>query len=110
MLNFRVISSGTVTTMNETGIPSKASGGAHWNITDPRIPTTGDYQVLDTDYTSYSLVWSCKEIGPIHTELIFLLGRARTMDKALVNKLLKELDTRKLDRTTLEVTDQTGCK
>lgn len=31
------------------------------------VPFETQYSVLDTDYDSYSVVWSCSSIGPLRT-------------------------------------------
>lgn len=31
------------------------------------VPIETQYSVLDTDYETYSVVWSCSSLGPINT-------------------------------------------
>ena len=41
----------------------------------------GDYRVVDTDYTSYSIVYSCKDyFGAVRAENLWILSRNQTLD------------------------------
>lgn len=31
------------------------------------LPYDFEYSILDTDYDSYAVMWSCSGIGPVHT-------------------------------------------
>merc|ERR1712179_735658 len=37
-------------------------------------PTSGNYLVLDTDYTGYSIVWSCTDYGLFNSQLLWILS------------------------------------
>ena len=37
--------------------------------------TAPDYRVIDTDYTSYAIIYSCNQFGPIVNNLSWLLTR-----------------------------------
>jgi lipocalin len=46
---------------------------------------TGDYRVLETDYTEYSVVYSCKTfLFFFKTENIWILTRDRTPDASII--------------------------
>jgi lipocalin len=49
----------------------------------------GSYQVWDTDYTSYALVYSCSQLIPglLRTDTVWMLSRTKTLSDATVNKL-----------------------
>jgi apolipoprotein D and lipocalin family protein len=55
----------------------------------------GDYYVLDTDYTTYSAVYSCGNIGPVKIEYAWLLAREQTVSPAdmVLHNLHYILDT-----------------
>nr|CAH0105671.1 unnamed protein product [Daphnia galeata] len=53
----------------------------HLILSFPDTPD-GDYYVLDTDYTTYSAVYSCGNIGPVKIEYAWLLAREQTMSEA----------------------------
>ena len=78
-----------------------SSGGG--NITN--------YIVIDTDYKSYSLVYSCTiKYGFLRTEVGYILSRERTLEKATVEKLLVKI--KEISPTLvgyLKPSDQTKC-
>ena len=47
------------------------------NVYFPFNPVPGDYEVLETDYESYAVVWSCVSdlIGLAHVEIGYILTR-----------------------------------
>jgi apolipoprotein D and lipocalin family protein len=80
-----------------------STGSGAGNITN--------YIVVDTDYKSYSLVYSCTtKYGFLRTEVAWILSRERTLDKATVDKLLVKI--KEISPTlvaNLKPTDQTNC-
>lgn len=51
------------------------SDEAKLSVRFPSLPVNvaAPYWVVDTDYDSYSLVWSCYDFGIFHTSLYFFL-------------------------------------
>ena len=82
---------------------NSASSSGAGNITN--------YIVIDTDYKSYSLVYSCSiKYGFLRTEVAWILSRERTLAKATVEKLLVKI--KEISPTLvayLKPTDQTNC-
>lgn len=35
------------------------------------LPYDFEYSILDTDYDSYAVMWSCSGIGPVHTRKFY---------------------------------------
>ncbi len=73
-----------------------------------------NYIVLDTDYTSYSLVYSCTQSAPSifssgKTEYAWILSRQKTLDQATVQRLENMLTSIGVDRSKLLVTNQ-SCR
>jgi lipocalin len=54
----------------------------------PNIPT-GSYNVWETDYTSYTLIYSCTQVVPfvLKSELIWILSRTPTLEQTTVDRL-----------------------
>ena len=54
-----------------------------------------NYIVVDTDYTSYSLVYSCSTrfFGLLKNEVAWILSRARTLNQTSVDKIMTKLTT-----------------
>ena len=70
----------------------------------------GNYWVLDTDYKTYTLIYSCTNIlGISHFEFAWILGRQRTMDQAIVDRLFAEFKSYNIDVGHFIKADQTGC-
>lgn len=69
------------------------------------------YNVWLTDYTSYTLVYACKQIIPnlLRFETAWILSRQPTLDDVLVAKLVDFYKQKGLDVSIFEKTDQTGC-
>lgn len=75
------------------------------------IKTTGNYNVIDTDYDTYALIYSCRHMFYVFkVEYAWILSRKRTLDDAIVNKLIEKLKsyTNKTDK--LITADQTNCE
>merc|ERR1712045_378284 len=80
-----------------------------WDF-DPAPGTEPNYFVLDTDYTSYSIVWDCKEISEdIHQETIYLLTREQHPTQDLVEMEYLIMADLGLPIDTVEETPQTDC-
>lgn len=83
--------------------PGKLSVSFGWGM-------YGDYWVIDTDYTSYSAVWSCSSVFGVKAEFLWILSRTQVMD---VNKYRNI--TQNAARITgydikdLTLTTQQGC-
>ena len=44
------------------------------------LQNEGNYQVIDTDYTNYAIVYSCTQFLFTKNEIVWILGRQKTMD------------------------------
>uniref|UniRef100_A0A8C6THC6 Apolipoprotein D n=1 Tax=Neogobius melanostomus TaxID=47308 RepID=A0A8C6THC6_9GOBI len=90
-------------------------------ITDPSQPAVlsvsfyrglpdAPYMVLSTDYSSYSLVYSCSDyLGLFHVDFAWILSRTRELDGATIGQLRNELTAIGVDTDRLSITAQTGC-
>ena len=48
---------------------------------------SGDYRVVDTDYTTYSIVYSCTNFLFFKNEYVWILGRTETLDASTLTTL-----------------------
>lgn len=39
-------------------------------LPNPLVPGTGFYQVLDTDYVNYAILWKCTGYGVLYTGIV----------------------------------------
>ncbi|GJQ67834.1 hypothetical protein Trydic_g16599 [Trypoxylus dichotomus] len=65
--------------------------------------------ILDTDYDSYAVIWSCSGLGPLHTENAWLLTRERLPGQPILQKAYGVLDKFRINRTFFVKTEQEGC-
>ncbi|XP_059490320.1 apolipoprotein D-like [Neocloeon triangulifer] len=76
------------------------------------FPTTGqedgDYWILGTDYSSYSVVWSCSNVGGQSLQLAWLLTRERVPSNETLSAAQVIIDANGLKGNFL-LTDQTNC-
>ncbi|KAI4470524.1 apolipoprotein d [Holotrichia oblita] len=65
--------------------------------------------VLDTDYDSYAVIWSCSGFGLLHAENAWLLTRERLPAQPILQRAYGVLDKFRINRTFFVKTDQEGC-
>ncbi|XP_076659505.1 uncharacterized protein LOC143362889 [Halictus rubicundus] len=76
--------------------------------TIPLTPET-KYSVLETDYDSYAVLWSCSGIGPFHTQNAWVMTRERIAPGPTLQQAYSVLDKYKISRTFFVKTDQDDC-
>merc|ERR1711872_244263 len=74
-------------------------------------PNTPNYSVIDTDYTSYPVVYMCRPIaGIFKKESLWLLTRDAVPSDSTVETALEVMRTNNLPLEKLSKTSQTGCE
>ena len=73
--------------------------------------SVGDYNVWETDYNTYSLVYACKPVTSIPSlqlkkENAWILSRSKNLDANLVAELKGKLAAKGVDPSNLSVVDQ----
>lgn len=69
----------------------------------------GDYRVVDTDYKSYSLVYSCTDFFFGKFYFVWILSREPTLPEVTYQRLLSQIETKfGISRDQLRVTKQSG--
>jgi apolipoprotein D and lipocalin family protein len=52
------------------------------------IENSGDYQIIDTDGKTYSLVYSCSKLGALKIfDVVWILSREKTLSKEIIDML-----------------------
>jgi len=70
----------------------------------------GDYWIVDTDYDTYTLIYSCSSILNItHLELAWILTRDKTLEPDLRDTLFKKLAAFGVDTGNFKAQDQSKC-
>jgi apolipoprotein D and lipocalin family protein len=84
---------------------------ANLTVEFEKIPAKGKYWVLDTDYVTYSLVYSCSQSPdePIRVEFSWILSRKPQLSRRRVKSLIKKLVAINSTTTNFETTDQKNC-
>ncbi|XP_048781026.1 apolipoprotein D-like [Ostrea edulis] len=68
------------------------------------------YWILDTDYTNYTMIYSCTDILELfHISYAWILGRDRTLDESIENRLFAKAESYGIDTSNFLKEDQTGC-
>nr|XP_023029793.1 apolipoprotein D-like [Leptinotarsa decemlineata] len=78
-------------------------------IVNRYLPGAGFYQVLDTDYDTYAVVYSCSNWQVVHSDLIWIWGRKREIDVELRSELYRKLNNMQLDPERLVLSKTTNC-
>ncbi|XP_075222812.1 apolipoprotein D-like isoform X2 [Lycorma delicatula] len=69
------------------------------------------YWILDTDYDSYAVVWSCVEVFFLHFKFVWILTRDQIPSEDTILKLEKYIQQNKnISDTFLFKTNQKNCK
>ncbi|KAG5894324.1 hypothetical protein JTB14_004368 [Gonioctena quinquepunctata] len=65
--------------------------------------------VLETDYDTYAVVWSCSGFGPFHAQSVWVMTRDRIPPGPVMQSSYGVLDKFKISRNFFVKTDQEGC-
>nr|XP_022915566.1 apolipoprotein D-like [Onthophagus taurus] len=103
-----------------TGIRSTIEGKANMNgrsddpkltITFPQLPLNlqSPYWILDTDYDTYSVIWSCNKLGIFSLRNAWILTRSKKPALSSMEKAYSVLDRNSISRAYFIRTDQKNC-
>ncbi|CAH1116667.1 unnamed protein product [Phaedon cochleariae] len=102
-----------------TGHPISVDGTVHLNSTSGEgkmivnlfsVGKDVPYWILDTDYKTYTVVWSCRELSIIgETLTAWILTRERNPPKEVIDKAISVFENQNLSTTSLTKTDQQNC-
>ncbi|XP_055339118.1 apolipoprotein D-like [Paramacrobiotus metropolitanus] len=102
------------------GQPNTAIGRAY--VPDASVPAkllvkfnenqpAGDYWVIDTDYTAFSVVYSCRNLGPFKSEYLWLLSRDRSGYTPSVEQRVEQiLQQQHISPKPLKPVNQLNCQ
>ncbi|XP_058799297.1 apolipoprotein D-like [Phymastichus coffea] len=77
--------------------------------TVPLIPLETQYNVLDTDYDSYAVLWSCSGIGPVHAQNAWIMTRSRNPSIEIMQKAYAVLQKYKISQIFFVKTNHDDC-
>ncbi|CAH1400709.1 unnamed protein product [Nezara viridula] len=96
---------GEIRNIPKGGVESKISV----KYTTLPFPMETEYIILDTDYDSYSVVWSCSGLGILNTQSAWLMTRERLPPGTVLQKAYAVLDKHKISRTFFVRAEQEEC-
>ncbi|EFX82011.1 hypothetical protein DAPPUDRAFT_302799 [Daphnia pulex] len=73
------------------------------------VPADGNYWVLDTDYTNYSIVWSCQTFNGKSIQFLWYLSRQRQPSESGLTFVHHRIDSFGLDQKFLKTMEQRNC-
>ncbi|KAF5306173.1 hypothetical protein FQR65_LT07449 [Abscondita terminalis] len=73
------------------------------------LPGAGFYQILDTDYDKFAIIWACSSLGLIYTDRIWIFGREKEIDVTLRAKIYERLKNRLIDSDRLVLPKNNNC-
>ncbi|VVC36990.1 Lipocalin family conserved site,Lipocalin/cytosolic fatty-acid binding [Cinara cedri] len=73
------------------------------------VPYTTEQMILETDYDSFAVVWSCSSLGVANTQNAWILTREKLAPGTVMQKAYGVLDKYKLSKTFFVKTDQNSC-
>ncbi|RZF38442.1 hypothetical protein LSTR_LSTR011932 [Laodelphax striatellus] len=108
MINWR----GKTSSIGGKAVPlDKSTNDAKYIVIFKNVPTNGSYWVVDTDYESYSVVYSCTSIfGLFNLKFLWLLTRTPEPTQYVIERMNSVLETNGLSSYLLSKTNQKNCK
>lgn len=108
--NSELLSNGKINSIEGVAEVKDPSQPAVLSVSFFRGLPDSPYMVLSSDYSSYSLVYSCADyLGLFHIDFAWILSRRRELHSATVSRLREQLSAIGVDLSRLSITDQTDC-
>jgi len=79
---------------------------SHLQVRFSKYQPWGQYLVLDTDYDSYTVVYSCTNLLLARKEFLWIMSRERTLSAENHQNIYKMLDNYGISTSSLKVTNQ----
>ncbi|XP_037072578.1 apolipoprotein D-like [Pollicipes pollicipes] len=93
-------------------VPAGRQGEAKLRVSFQGTPSFGsgpNYNVIDTDYHNYAIVWSCTDMKLFNAQILWILTRERFPDPYLIKDVRRKIRRYGLDPSKLQRTDQKNC-
>ncbi|XP_018019164.1 apolipoprotein D-like [Hyalella azteca] len=103
--NSAVLSDGTLDAISGTGSATGVPG--QLIVQFPGEPV-GFYNVLATDYETYSSVYSCRQIGDLRDQYAWVMSRTEELDADSLAAALDAFESNGIDTSLLQATPQGG--
>ncbi|KAF5298212.1 hypothetical protein FQA39_LY02636 [Lamprigera yunnana] len=73
------------------------------------LPGAGFYQILDTDYNKFAVLWACSNLGLIYSDHLWIFARDKEIDVGLRAKIYEFLKAKNIDSDRLLLPKNTNC-
>ncbi|KAK5645298.1 hypothetical protein RI129_006598 [Pyrocoelia pectoralis] len=73
------------------------------------LPGAGFYQILDTDYDRFAILWSCSNLGIVHSDRVWIFGRKKEIDANLRMQIYELLKSKGIDSDRLVLPKNNNC-
>lgn len=74
------------------------------------VQTESNYLILDTDYESFAVVFSCSSfLHLVNGKIVWILSRSRFPPQSVLDRAYDIMKINGLSTTYLATTDNTGC-
>jgi len=109
ILNRSITNNKTIMATGDAFCPDPKNAPAKFLVQFAKGAPYSHYWVVDTDYKTYSLIYSCEDVAVAHIEFAWILGRNMTLADDTVKRLQAELGKFKVDVSKFTLTDQKDC-
>ncbi|KAM8849312.1 apolipoprotein D-like [Spinachia spinachia] len=111
VLNSGLLGDGNITSVVGTATVKNPSEPAKLEVSFSQDSPPGPYWVLSTDYEGHSLVYGCRDNGPVSRELAWILSREPTLPEDTLQELQGILSSIGIDVNKMLPTnqDETYC-
>ncbi|XP_028988860.1 apolipoprotein Da, duplicate 2 [Betta splendens] len=106
VLNKELLADGTVSSISGTAVAKDPTAPAKLLVSFFEDSPPSPYWVLSTDYTGFSLVYSCTELGPLRMEFAWILSRQPTLSEETIERLHSALSSIGVNLDELRATNQ----
>ncbi|XP_033226092.1 apolipoprotein D-like [Belonocnema kinseyi] len=105
------IVSGTNNSIEGTAKLVGKSGESKLTLSFPSLPVQieSSFWILDTDYSNYSVAWSCQDFGLFNTKIAWIFTRERHPENEVLLKAYEVFNKYDLDKSFLVRTNQKDC-
>ncbi|CAH1400707.1 unnamed protein product [Nezara viridula] len=97
---------GAKSTVNGAVKKNNSGNSAQMHMTFPYLPVDAPYWVLETDYDTYAVVWSCTNFGLFSARNAWILTRDKNPPLKVMEKAYSVIDRNLISRAFFIRTDQ----
>lgn len=111
VLNRELLADGTINTISGSAQAKDPSEPAKLLVSFFENSPPSPYWILSTDYDSYTLVYSCTDLGLIHVDFAWIMSRDPTLPQDTLKELQDTLESFgvRVDKLVSTIQDEEYC-